>query len=212
VTLLADPRYAYTFSFIDCREVVLSGLSAGHTEAGDCDGGVLSFVGCTGVLIDGCDLFGSGTIGVAVTDSSGITVRASTIRDCTYGALSALAVQELRLERVVMMRDGAYPVVSLEGSPGVVMDSCRLEDNEGSQLFWLGQDSSLALPGSRITRNTVEVIYDEDSGVPELSGAIVENNSLGMADTGEIYDEGYEEYQEGYPGDEEVGDNGDPME
>ena len=97
-TLLASPRYAFVLVFVGCRNLVLEGLTLGHTEQGECVGGVLRLDACGRVRIQSCDLFGSGVVGLDAADSTGITIRASTIRDCSDGALWATRVRDLRLE------------------------------------------------------------------------------------------------------------------
>jgi hypothetical protein len=85
--LLTSPRYAYTLLFRDCHDLALEDLSLGHTEAEECVGGVLRLEGCSDVRIAGCELSGSGVVGLDLEGCTGIRVERSTIRDCTSGAL-----------------------------------------------------------------------------------------------------------------------------
>src|SRR4030042_5714145 len=106
-TLLASPRYAFVLVFVDCRDLVLEGLTLGHTEQGECVGGVLRLDACGRVRIQGCDLFGSGVVGLDAADSTGSTIRASTIRDCAGGALWATRVRGRRLEKPLSAGNGS---------------------------------------------------------------------------------------------------------
>lgn len=170
VTLLASPRYAFTLFFVDCRNLALEGLTLGHTEAGECAGGVLYLYTCADVRVEGCDLFGSGTVGISATDCFGITVRASTIRHCTRGALWALAVQGLRLEKVSIIENESWPLLSLDSSPGANFDSCRIEFNTGGELLWLQNSEQVSLPSTEITRNKIIRFLSEGSERPNLTG------------------------------------------
>jgi hypothetical protein len=207
--LLAAPRYAYTITFRDCRDIRLEGLALGHTEAGECDGGVLRFEGCTGVQIQGCDMFGSGVIGMDLEDCRGVSVRDSTIRDCTYGALYAMEVQDLRMRNVRFAGNEAWPLVSLDGVRTAVLDSCTIEGNSGDGLFWAGPDcEGVALPRTTIRGNKTDTLLYEGSLEPDFSTAAFLENIFADQVQDEEYsngygcDEGYDEdYDEGYEGD-----------
>jgi hypothetical protein len=194
-TLLASPRYAFVLVFVDCRNLVLEGLTLGHTEQGECVGGVLRLDACGRVRIQGCDLFGSGVVGLDAADSTGITIRASTIRDCSGGALWATRVRDLRLENTLIAGNGSYPLISLDSAWTVVLQSCRIERNTGELLLQIEGDSGeVALPGSEIRFNATESLYYEGSSPPDLSQTRVEDNAF------DGYEEGYdEEYDEEYP-------------
>ncbi len=90
--ILTDPRYANLFTFHDSSDVLLSNLTMGHTDQGDCVGNVLDFQGCTDVLLVNMDLFGCGVYGVSassddINGSGNFHIYDSTIRDCSYGPL-----------------------------------------------------------------------------------------------------------------------------
>ena len=211
VTLLAAPRYAYTILFRQCRDIRLEGLTLGHTEAGECAGGVLRFERCAGVQIQGCDLFGSGVVGLDLEESTGIVVRDSTIRDCTYGALYAVEVQDLRLQNVRVIGNEAWPLVSIDSSRNVVLDSCLLEGNTGDGLLWVSPDSKgVTLPRTTIRGNEADTLLYEGSLAPDFTETIFLENVFTdeQEDDAEYedgdgyeagYDDGYEEgYNEGY--------------
>jgi polygalacturonase len=192
-TLLASPRYAFTLVFVDCRNLVLEGLALGHTEQGECVGGVLYMDACEGVRIQDCDLFGSGVVGLEAVDSSGITIRASTIRDCSGGAFWATRVRDLRLDNTLISGNGSYPLISLDSSWTVVLESCRIERNTGDLLLQIEGDSGkIALPGSEIRYNETNSLY-EGSFSPDLSQARVAENAFDLPVDEEGYEEEYEE-------------------
>ncbi len=89
VTLTAEPRYANVLTFSHCKNVLVSGLTAGHTkEPGLCSGGVLRFEGCSDCSVRDCGLFGCGTIGVWAADCAGLYVENCAVYECSYSALS----------------------------------------------------------------------------------------------------------------------------
>lgn len=205
-TLLAVPRYAYTIVFRECRDIRLEGLTLGHTEAGECAGGVLRFERCTGVQIQGCDLFGSGVVGLDLEESTGIVVGDSTIRDCTYGALYAVEVQDLRLQNVRVTGNEAWPLVSIDSSRNVVLDSCLLEGNTGDGLLWVSPDSKgVSLPRTTISGNKADTLLSEGSLDPDFTGTIfLENMFANEQEDDEEY-EGGDGYEAGYDDGYEAG-------
>ena len=99
-TICAVPRYANVLSFINCDNLVLSGFTAGHTEApGDCSGGVLRFQKCTMVSVDNCGLFGCGTLGVDAQMCTSITLRKCDIYECSNGGVSMYDTTGITIEK-----------------------------------------------------------------------------------------------------------------
>ena len=86
--LVAEPRYAAVMTFDACDKLLLSGLTMGHTDRGDCWGSVIELVSCDGVILDNMDLYGCGVIGINLDHCSDF-LRCSdvTIRECSQGPL-----------------------------------------------------------------------------------------------------------------------------
>ena len=92
----AVPRYANVLNFENCHDLWLSGFTAGHTtEPGECCGGVLNFKDCTGVGVDGCSLYGCGTLGISAENTDGLNVTGTEIHDCSFGAVSLYATHDV---------------------------------------------------------------------------------------------------------------------
>ncbi len=210
-TLLAEPRYSYTIVFRRCRDLRLEGLTLGHTEAGECEGGVLRFEGCANVQIQDCDMFGSGVVGLDLEKCAGVTVLGSTIRDCSAGALWAVGVQDLRLENVRIAGNEGWPLVWVEESRNLVFDSCLIEESTGEGLFWIdGKSQGVSLPRTTIRNNQTESLLSDDSAEPDFSNTAFLENDFEQEEADELdcdcedgsdqaYEEGYDEgYQEGY--------------
>lgn len=114
-TINAVPRYADVLAFINCDNLVLSGFTAGHTEAsGECTGGVLRFQVCTMISVDNCGLFGCGILGVQAEGCTGITLRKCDIYECSYGG------------------------VSMSDTTGITIEKCTFRDLGGNNLMLYG--------------------------------------------------------------------------
>lgn len=82
------PRYSNVLNFYNCSNIMVAGLTAGHTEEpGYCQGGVLLFVNCQDILVEDCGLFGCGTLGVKAESSKNIQIINNDIYDCTVGGV-----------------------------------------------------------------------------------------------------------------------------
>ena len=89
LTIETLPRYADVLRFEDCEDLTLSGFTAGHIkEKGECTGGVLSFVRCNKITVDGCSLYGCGTWGVITQNCEELSVLNTEIYECSFGAMT----------------------------------------------------------------------------------------------------------------------------
>ena len=84
--LVVETRYGAVLNFEDCNNVILSGLTMGHTQAGACDESVLTFSNSSDIYLSAMDLYGCGMYGFTSKGGSGnIYVQSSIIRDCEAG-------------------------------------------------------------------------------------------------------------------------------
>ncbi len=121
-TINAVPRYANVLTFVNCDNLVLSGITAGHTqEPGVCAGGVLMFQGCEFVSVDNCGLFGCGILGVQAEGCTGITLRSSDIYECSNGGVSMTDTTGITIEKCTF-RDLGGNNLMLSGCSDVTVD------------------------------------------------------------------------------------------
>ncbi len=84
--LVVQTRYGAVLNFENCEDIVLNGLTMGHTQSGACDESVITFSGCTDVHLSAMDLYGCGMYGFTAKNKSGnIYLQSCTIRDCEDG-------------------------------------------------------------------------------------------------------------------------------
>ena len=90
VEFVTDPRYAAVMTFDGCDKLVLSNLTMGHTDRGECWGSVIELVSCDGIALTNMDLYGCGVIGLNLEYCSGVMhCNDVTIRECSMGPLSS---------------------------------------------------------------------------------------------------------------------------
>lgn len=125
----AVPRYAQVIAFRDCSNVMLRGFTAGHTvEPSGCAGGVLHFTDCANLLVENCDLYGCGILGVIAWNVENLQVANSCIYECSYGGISCGNCQ------------------------GVTIGGCRFWDL-GGPTFQLDQCTEVSIDGQMVGGN-----------------------------------------------------------
>ena len=84
----AVPRYADVLTFENCANIYVANLTVGHTqEPGYCMGGVLHYINSQSILVENCDLYGCGTMGVNGDNSLDIQVYNCYIHDCSVSGV-----------------------------------------------------------------------------------------------------------------------------
>ena len=150
-TLAALPRYANVLHFLNCRDLRLEKLTAGHTTApGFCMGGVLNFEVCSDIDVDACGLFGCGTIGVQAGDckmfaglGEGCTVERNGLKPETgpaYHLFTADFSEDFTVMDCTVKENNCQGLLNASNTKGALFLSNRVEDNQfHTCLFQLQQ-------------------------------------------------------------------------
>ncbi len=122
------PRYANVFSFVNCTNVSVSALTAGHTLADvGCLGSVLYFYGCKGADVEQCGLFGCGVLGVEAVSCAGIIAKGNEIYECSYGAVQMSQCSDVTFEENDI-HDCGYSTYSFYECRSVTLDGEAVEE------------------------------------------------------------------------------------
>lgn len=120
--LSAVPRYANVLNFESCSNILVTGLTAGHTrEPGACVGGVLAFENCQDVVVADCGLFGCGTLGVWGASTKNLTVVNSEIYECSVGGVEFVNCQDVQVVATTF-RDLGGPEFRVYQSENITWD------------------------------------------------------------------------------------------
>ena len=135
VEIVVEPRYANVLTFEDCDQIVLSGLTMGHTpEQGYCTGGVLCFRDCGRAALSGMDLYGCGTYGIVAERVDSIQTVDSVIRDCSYGLLDLTQVKDIGFGDCVFRDSTGFDMICLRES-AATFQSCSFLNNVWDEDF-----------------------------------------------------------------------------
>lgn len=89
--ILSDCTYAEVLSLIRCSNVDIFGFTFGHSIEGfGCEGGVVNLIGCDGITLDHCRLFGCGIMGITAKSCDYVKANYCEIYDCSNGAITLI--------------------------------------------------------------------------------------------------------------------------
>lgn len=184
VTVSAAPRFANVLKFQGCEDINLKELTVGHTEGqGTCSGGVVFLEDCGGVQLEGCGLYGCGTIGVFAMDSSGVHVSDTDIYDCSEGAAQIISCYDVLFDGCeVYDCVAAYAALfDVESSSEVALINSFLHSNNVVGLAAAVNSTGVYLGGVRAEKNEISngALFARENPITvdgcSLGGAEVEN-------------------------------------
>ena len=148
-----DPRYSYCLYFINCDHCEVHNLTIGHTEGGFCSGGVIGVRGGRQNMVKDCDLYGCGTYGLDLIETTDFALLNSNIHDCTYGIMQLRSCVAVKFNKCDFFNNREYELIEGRGNEGLVFDNCRFFANwSDAPLFSL--DNTFYLMGCQIYHPT----------------------------------------------------------
>ena len=182
--LLATARYANVLTLMNCTNVVVSDLTAGHTQGGECMGGVLNIQGCMNVSAERLGLFGCGTTGVRTELCTNVLVSGCDIYDCSFTGIHATQVEGLTIENS-KLRDlgdvqyGGGQVFYMDQCSNVQVSGCEVTDNAVAWLVNYYLPQGMKLVNNTFARNRVEgCAFNIGGSWLEVDGNTFENNNI----------------------------------
>ena len=158
----AVPRYADVLAFRDCRNITLSGFTAGHTvEQGQCAGGVIHLLGTDDVSISGCALYGCGVLGVEAENCRNLLVSASDIYECSNGAVWLTSCNSVQFDRC-SFRDcynrygetsPAFQIFKIDSCYGVAITDGHVYGNFAGEFVHVSYSQEVYLLGTLFEDN-----------------------------------------------------------
>lgn len=129
VTISAVPRYADVLTFENCANIYVANITAGHTqEPGYCMGGVLHYINSQSILVENCDLYGCGTMGVNGENALDIQVYNCYIHDCSVSGVEFTECRNVRVDSTEFANlgedDETYhaPIFRIYGGSNITRD------------------------------------------------------------------------------------------
>ena len=183
--LLARDRYACVLCFVGCRDLTLAQLTAGHSpEPGFCGGGVLRLDHCEQVTVEGCGLFGCGTIGVWATNCNGVTVNASRIYECSDSAVNADSCLNVQVLDSQIDHNGwkseytASALFQTYGGDGFTVSGCHIHDNIADLLLQCAYTGHAAFVSNQVAYNTLQSAFSLQERSATVDGCAFHGNYM----------------------------------
>lgn len=128
-TISAVPRYADVISFDHCSNVLVKDFTAGHTtEPGYCSGGVLNYQNCSDAVVDSCNLYGCGVLGVLTYEVKDFYLVNSCIYECSQGGIYCAATDNLMIGGCTFWNLGG-DTFQLSGCKNVTINGQKVNGN-----------------------------------------------------------------------------------
>ena len=183
VNILTEPRYANVLRLEDCRTVELVGLTAGHTlQQGECTGGVIRIDGCDNVSIQGCDLYGCGSIGIEAVNCRRVLATDTVIEECSYGALRAQNSYDFRFEGGEIRNcgwrssDGCFDLLQTIATTGFSVVNTEISGNRAQLMLADSWCAEVKLLGCRVHDNEFHEGMRNQGASPLLLGCFLRGN------------------------------------
>lgn len=197
-TLVTEPRYANVITLQNCTNLTLEDFTAGHTDGGECSGGVIRLAGCLDVAMNRLGLFGCGTVGAMVDTCTRVSLTDCDIYDCSSSGVSISSSQDVtvsncRMKNIGSGEYGGYAVFEVSGSNKVSITGCETSGCKTMYIFSCTQCRELEVKDNQFRDNRVKdtAFYLYQTRLT-LDGCDFENNSIriwiGGDETGAILD------------------------
>jgi len=161
--IIVNPRYAFVMKFEDCSNIVLEEISAGHSEGGECEGGVFSFTDSSQIAMNRVRMYGCGTEGLTLSNVSGMEVTDSGIYNCTDSIMTVTGGENISFEDCMFSDNGGYTLVNVSGTGNMSFMNCYFNDNRG-QMFGVNNTTIFVLHSS-FNRNNTDYPIDSSRNV-----------------------------------------------
>ena len=163
VKVHAESTHAFVLAFGNSNHIQINNIEAGHfPEQGHCEGGVFYFGNCKNILIENSTLFGCGKEGLTLSGVDNLQVNQSTIKDCSYGIMTAgdstdltftgsrfhdnkeyhlldfsrcAGISFIQCEIYNNQAASGYDLLNFHDSKGIVIKDCRIHDNVADHLL-----------------------------------------------------------------------------
>jgi pectate lyase len=161
--LVVTPRDAFVLNFINCSGITIKNLTAGHTEDGECVGGVFGFTNTGNISIENTDMYGCGTVGLELVKVNNLTVKNSIIRECTYHIMTIDDSYDILFQDCHFHNNQEFNMVGIHGSSNITIDNCKFENNRESpynehfkgSMFSIEGGNNITVKNSQFINNQV---------------------------------------------------------
>lgn len=167
VLICVDDPYDPVMWFGNCYYLSFAGLTVGHdVEPGYCSGSVLYFDNVTGLNIDDCRLYGSGTYGIEASYTYDMNVTNTDIYECTYGLLDFRYAGTTYFNNCTFRDSSDMDMLCMYNAYDVLFEDCEFKNNrcdwEGCDFVSMNEYSNVTFRNCTFANNTYDEFADRD--------------------------------------------------
>jgi hypothetical protein len=129
VWLVSDDNLSTIMYMVECTNITLQGIGFLHRTGGFCAGNSIEISGCKNIVLDSCDISGSGTIGVCADCVDGLVVKNSYIHHCTYQMMSLYNVRDVILFNNLFTYNTENITITEGVTIGSIWGKCIIQNN-----------------------------------------------------------------------------------
>lgn len=151
------PRYAAIMNFINCNNITLKNIKAGHTPGEyTCNAGVLYFNDCSDINISNSELYGCGSVGISTGNTKNLNCSDTLIDHCSLRAIDIYCSEQINFSGCKISNHEAYSNIAyIVDSKDVTFEKCEMSDNNYFEwgFFEVMGKSNLLIDKCKITNN-----------------------------------------------------------
>ncbi|MCL1941609.1 MAG: ankyrin repeat domain-containing protein [Synergistaceae bacterium] len=183
--ITVDPRFAHALSFKNCSDIVIEGLRAGHSEGGDCEGGVFRFEDSQRISVTDVSMYGCGANGLDLRNVSDMNVTNSRIYECTEGIVAVSGGHDIGFKSCAFSNNFSQKssLVSVSGTRNASFKDCEFTGNRGSRMFSVTR-ADVSVSDSDFSGNKIGSPIEKSDNVKFANCAFDDEGGVsGMADS-----------------------------
>lgn len=187
--LETEPRYARVLVLDGCTDVRLENISIGRKDRNEYLSG-MEVRYCTDVAVDKMEIFGCGTMGMAVSDCKRVKLSNSRISGCNFLGIWAemtdgLVIENCTFREIGNTQYGGGCIFQLSQTKNVTVSGCEIAKNLVACLIDCYPCDNVVFQNNTFTENQVQkAVFDVDGGLV-FDNNIFEKNNISSWFTGE---------------------------
>ena len=178
VEVLIDDPYDAVLSFQNGSNVALRNLTVGHNvEPGYCSGSVVYFENISGIKVDKCKLYGSGTYGIEAYSGGYLDVTDTDIYECTYGLVDLRNMSTVHFNGCTLRDSREYSQIDIDSCYDILFEDCAFKNNkatsEGSYFVSMAEYDDVTFKKCKFIENEYNVFSNYQVKMEDCE---IENN------------------------------------
>ncbi len=178
--IVVSPRYSYVLGFENCGNIAISGVTAGHTKGGECVGGVFAFDACAKISLENTKMYGCGTEGLCISNTSDFKAVSCEIYECTYDIMVVSDSKDISFDNCLFRDNRGFWMVSADDTSGFTMTGCQFLRNRCTDpFFMIFSCENVKVENNTFRDNTASAF--ETGGMIKRENNTFSNNSFDSA-------------------------------